>query len=312
MPSKLTADQIQNYLQQLQLPAPDSHKGDNGKLLIIGGSNLFHAASRWSLDISSKFVDMVFYSSVPSNNTLIKEAKQNFWNGIVVPRMEVEKYLTEADCILIGPGMERTELNSKFNLRDRDFYLKHPPNREDWQHNTQKIVNYLIAKYPDKKWVIDAGALQMMDPILLTDKCVITPHLRELDRLLKNLKMEALSPDSDDDLLQLSSLINQAAILLKGPVDKIIYQQEVMLIEGGNAGMTKGGTGDVLAGLLAGLYATNKLLPSLIISSYINKKTGDALFKEKGPFFNATDLLDKIPQVLWRQVQQFQNAASSN
>jgi NAD(P)H-hydrate repair Nnr-like enzyme with NAD(P)H-hydrate dehydratase domain len=98
---------INQHLRQIEPFSPESHKGENGKLLIIGGSHLFHAASKWSLDIASKFVDMVFYASTPENNQLIKEAKQNFWNGIVVPRAELENYLKEADCILIGPGMER-------------------------------------------------------------------------------------------------------------------------------------------------------------------------------------------------------------
>src|SRR5579859_5973250 len=96
--------QLEKYFQHIQLPKPDSHKGQNGKLLIIGGSELFHAASKWSLDVASKCIDMVFYSSVPSNNTLIQQAKGEFWNGIVVSRGEVESYFAEADCILIGPG----------------------------------------------------------------------------------------------------------------------------------------------------------------------------------------------------------------
>lgn len=307
MSSKLTTNQIHQYLEQLQLPESSSHKGDNGKLLIIGGSELFHAASRWSLDISSKFVDMIFYSSVHSNNALIKEAKQNFWNGIVVPRMELEKYLVEADCVLIGPGMERFEPNQKYNLRSRQFYIEHPPNKDEWQADTQKITNYLLAKYADKKWVIDAGALQMVSPNLLTDRCIITPHRKELEQLLENgseMELDAFLNAGGIDLAALSQQLNQTAILLKGPIDTIAYQQQSWQVEGGNAGMTKGGTGDVLAGLIAGLYTNNQLLPSLIAASYINKKAGDALFEEVGPFYNASDLLNKIPQVLWEEIKQ--------
>src|SRR3989344_5034505 len=98
------------FLQQLKLPDPTSHKGQNGKLLIIGGSQLFHAASKWSLDVASRLVDMVFYSSVPSNNDLLKQAKGEFWNGIVLPRGQTEPYLQESDVVLIGPGMERSRL----------------------------------------------------------------------------------------------------------------------------------------------------------------------------------------------------------
>ena len=55
-------------LKTLYVPPPDSHKGQNGKLLVIGGSHLFHAASLWALTVASRIVDLVHYSSVPENN----------------------------------------------------------------------------------------------------------------------------------------------------------------------------------------------------------------------------------------------------
>lgn len=255
---------VQNHLKKIQLPLPDSHKGQNGKLLIIGGSQLFHAASKWSLDIASKFVDMVFYSSVPQNNELIKEAKQNFWNGIVIPRDEIESYLQEADCVLIGPGMKR-------------------------DNETRQIVNKLLEKYPHQKWVIDAGALQMVNPKLLQKNMIITPHQKEFN---------LLNQKSHDKKIP-------ATILLKGPIDQIIYSGETFSITGGNAGMTKGGTGDVLAGLVAALYCKNDAVSSCIVASYVNKKAGDQLFKKSGPFFNASDLIAVVPEIMWKELRQF-------
>lgn len=247
------------FFKKIRLPDPQSHKGQNGKLLIIGGSELFHAASKWSLDIASKFIDMVFYSSVPSNNKLIQEAKGNFWNGIVVPRQDVEKYIEEADCILIGPGMERSA-------------------------ETEKIVNTLLKKYADKKWVLDAGALQMVDPKLLKPNHIITPHSREMT--IVGTKLKPNQPI-------------QSVVLLKGPIDTVKAGGKEIKIEGGNAGMTKGGTGDVLAGLVAALYCTNDALTACVVASYINKKAGEKLFEAVGPNFNASDLVQTIPEVFW-------------
>lgn len=275
-------------LQQIKLPLSDSHKGQNGKLLIIGGSNLFHAASKWSLDVASKFVDMVFYSSVPSNNQLVKEAKQNFWNGIVVERENLLDYLTEADCILIGPGMERQTL-TEAELTSSIIPVE-ALTPQDWQTNTAKIINSLLTAFPHKKWVIDAGALQMVLPQLLTPSCIITPHHQELTLIeQKMLKQNLDAPP--------------VITLLKGKIDQIITPQQTYQIEGGNAGMTKGGTGDVLAGLVAGLYATNDALSSCLVASYINKQAGDYLYSTVGPFFNASDLVQAIPQTLWREMQ---------
>ncbi len=286
---------LRNHIPLINLPQPNSHKGDNGKLLIIGGSELFHAASSWSLEIASKFVDMVFYSSIPSNNQLIAKAKQNFWNGIVIPRTELENYIDEANCILIGPGMERVSHSQT------DPSLA--PTKKEWQDNTFKITNYLLKKHPHKKWVIDAGALQMLEPQLLNKNCIITPHEKELNILLKKIK----APDllgKEKNWLKISQALNQTHIIAKGPVDTVVTNNQIYYIHGGNAGMTKGGTGDVLAGLVAGLYSTNSADKSCLWGSYLNKKAGDYLFETVGPFYNASDLVTAIPPTLWQIIKK--------
>jgi NAD(P)H-hydrate epimerase len=83
---------------------------------------------------------------------------------------------------------------------------------------------------------------------------------------------------------------------VKGQTDIVCNGEgERRIIKGGNAGMTKGGTGDVLAGLIAALACKNDPFLSTIAGSFINKKAGDELYKKVGPFFNATDLADQIP-----------------
>lgn len=260
---------LDTALAKISLPQNDSHKGQNGKLLIIGGSELFHAASRWSLDVASKLVDMVFYSSVPSNNKLIIQAKEKFWNGIVIERKQIKNYIEEADVILIGPGM------------DRSFY-------------TKILVNSLLKKYSHKKWVIDAGALQMLDIKLLNENHIVTPHHQEM-KILEN----------KSKLFTENNYLGNSYCLLKGQVDKIFQPKnpQALIVEGGNAGMTKGGTGDVLAGLLAALYCKNSALDSCLIASYINKKAGDELYKIQGPYFNSSDLVEIIPQTLWSVIK---------
>lgn len=257
---------IDFYLKKIILPSADSHKGQNGKLLIIGGSELFHAASKWSLDVASRFVDMVFYSSIPENNQLIKEAKGNFWNGIVISRKNLNPYAQEADCILIGPGM----------LRNKE---------------TKKIVDDLLEKFPDKKMVIDAGALQTVEVDLLNANHILTPHKKEMSGLEE--KLEVLGKKLTD---------LKTTILLKGEVDQVLFGDERIEIKGGNAGMTKGGTGDVLSGLVAALYCTHDALTSSVVASYINKKAGEFLYKTVGPFFNATDLATTIPKIFWKEI----------
>jgi NAD(P)H-hydrate repair Nnr-like enzyme with NAD(P)H-hydrate dehydratase domain len=202
--------------------------------------------------------------------------------------------------------------------------------------------------------VIDAGALQMVDPTLLNKNCIITPHHKEFQMIYrkrvaqlteiledgsykgefegesfetaKNWKPEypmwfedsilesmAHYQNLDSDQLRnfsnhythASKLLFGTTILTKGSTDTLVRwsgnydTSSLEAIDGGNAGMTKGGTGDVLAGLVAGLYSmTDDPFAAAVVGSYVNKKAGDELFEKVGPFFNATDLADQIPRTL--------------
>jgi NAD(P)H-hydrate epimerase len=276
-----------DLLKQLYVPPSDSHKGQNGKLLIVGGSQLFHAASLWALATASRLVDMTFYASVKENNDLVHELKKEFRNGIVVQRNDIDWYADEAEAILIGPGMLRTEM--KFD-RDRELSLVEINALEDEGEQTYFMTKYLLEKFPDKKWIIDAGALQMMELSWLKQlkgQVLLTPHQGEFDRVF-------------DETREVSDLAQEynANILLKGEKDIVCSPEKCIEITGGNAGMTKGGTGDVLAGLIAGLATKNDLFLAAAAGSYINKKAGESLEERVGFTFNASDLAQEIPVVM--------------
>lgn len=264
---------IGKYLKQIVLPKTDSHKGQNGRVLVIGGSRLFHAASFWAASMASKVVDMVHFSSpTMENNELMRvRAKEGFWEGIVVSWEDVEKYIEEDDCILIGPGMERGE-------------------------ETRDVVNKLLTKYPEKRWVVDGGALQEVDPTLLNNNMIITPNKRELEIILdKATKQQSFN------LVEIG-----VTMLAKGREDVVTglrqtangVQQEKIEIVGGSAGMTKGGTGDVLAGLVAGFYAKSPAMASCVVASQVNKLAGEHLEKKMGVFYAANDLIGDVQKVL--------------
>lgn len=248
--------QIEKYLSQIVMAKPSSHKGENGRVLVIGGSKLFHAASFWSACMASKIVDMVHFSSPQmENNELMRvKAKEKFWDGIVVPWEEVEHYIEEDDCILIGPGMERGE-------------------------ETKSIINKLLAKYPSKRWVVDGGALQEVDPNLLNSNMIVTPNKREQEIIV-------------------GKDLGGATVLSKGETDVVVCGDEKEEIAGGSAGMTKGGTGDVLAGIVSGLYCKSPAMASCVVASYVNKRAGEELEKKMNQFFSASDLIPEVQILL--------------
>lgn len=273
-------------LSKLYMPKASSHKGDNGKLMVIGGSILFHAASLWSLKIASRIVDMVFYSSVDSNNEIVQREKEEFGDGIIVPRDKIEHYIEEADAVLIGPGLPREN------------------GIEKGDNDTKELTETLLNKYSNKKWVVDGGSLQVIKPSTLPHNSIITPHHKEFEVLKSRIQNPELrikiQNAKPEEQVQIFAQEFSCAVLLKGEVDIVSDGTRTVQVKGGNAGMTKGGTGDVLAGLVAALYCKNEAFLSACAGSYINKRAGEELYKKVGLYFNASDLADEIPRVMKR------------
>ena len=277
-------------LKNLYVAPKESHKGENGKLTIIGGSHLFHGASLWALKVASRIVDMVFYSSVSENNKLTEKLQSELYDFIAVPREKIETYIEESDAVLIGPGLAREE------------------GREKDEESTKALTERLLKKFPKKKWIIDAGSLTEMDPQWLKQlngNVVITPHIGEFEKLFGvNVTRNTANVTRENNESRVTSHVSRFAkefncvILLKRPTDIVCSPSICVQIRGGNEGMTKGGTGDVLAGLVAALACKNDLFLAAAAGSYINKKAGDALYKRVGPNFNASDLADEIPKVM--------------
>ncbi len=286
--------------RKLYRPPVNSHKGQNGKLTIIGGSRLFHGASLWSLKIASRLVDMVFYAPVAENQQLVQKLKASLYDFICIPRSEVENYIMESDAVLIGPGLTRD-----YRLKIKSAEKIQKLSEADWQENTYKITRYLLMKFPQKKWVIDAGSLQMMSAEWLRklEHVVITPHLGEFSKLFKLEKeIRALKPAGSFPVLA-GLVSNQAkeygcTIVLKGPTDIVCSPTQCAYDKQGNPGMTKGGTGDVLAGLIAGLVCKNDLFLAACAGVFAQGLAGNQLYKRVGPYFNASDLCEEIPKVL--------------
>ncbi|OGK08392.1 NAD(P)H-hydrate dehydratase [Candidatus Roizmanbacteria bacterium RIFCSPHIGHO2_01_FULL_35_10] len=288
---------IKPFLKKLTLPKPNSHKGQNGKILIIGGSTLFHSASIWAAEIASHFADMVHYSSTEENNEVFLTLKKKFRNGIIVSNKNILDYVEEDDVILMGPGMVRGKIKN-YELRIKNFsdILK----IKDEAEYTYQLAKYLLTNYPNKKFVLDAGALQMMDPKWLTGlktKAIITPHQGECAKLFGESVVK-YSVKQKVEAVQRQAKKYNCVILLKAVDDFISDGEKTFVIKGGNAGLTKGGTGDVLAGLSASFYAKNKPVESCVFASLILKKTAERLFLQKGYWYNITNIIDTIPQVL--------------
>lgn len=270
---------VKSLFSRLSLPQRLSHKGQNGKVLIIGGSSLFHAASLWAAEVVCHFVDMVHYSSTVENEKIFHDLKKNFRNGIIVPQKDLEEYASQDEVILIGPGMMREGSEGQY---------------------TKDLTRSLVEKYPEKKFVFDAGALQMMDRQTLTKlktTPILTPHQKEFEALFGVAIMEK-NPEEKEEVVAHTAAKFNTVILLKAVSDYVSDGQSTYVIDGGNAGLTKGGTGDVLSGLTASFFASNSAIDSALLASVLLKATADSLFDNSGYWYNVGDIIKRLPEVL--------------
>lgn len=259
------------YLKKLFQPQNNSNGEDNGQVTIIGGSTLFHGAPILALITASRIVDMVFFSSPEKSvGTVAEKMKSQLMSFIWVPWNEIEHYIEKSDAVLIGPG-----LMSYRSEADKGIY-----------EETRSITGNLASKFPEKKWVIDAGSLQVMDPNWIPKNAILTPNKKEYKLLFGNLDPQKAAKKY------------KCIIVLKGPVTSVFNDGEAIDIIGGNPGLTKGGSGDVQAGLTVALLAKNDPLLAATSSAFLIKAAANELQKTKGIYYNADDLANKIPEVL--------------
>ncbi|CAN5317168.1 hypothetical protein BH10PAT1_BH10PAT1_7700 [soil metagenome] len=274
-------------LQKLYKPESNSSGEDNGQVTIIGGSSLFHGAPLYGLKVASRIVDMVFFASPEKSvGSIAENLKSKLFSFIWTPWNELEKYIEKSDAILIGPGFLRyTSENSTKEEREKC---------DDACQLTKSITENLLAKFPNKKWVIDAGSLQTMDPKFIPKNSILTPNKKEF-KILFNLDY------SETNAKKMSFKYN-CIIVVKGPVTFIFNKDEIIEVHGGNAGMTKGGTGDTQAGLTVALLAKNNAVLAACAGAYIIKAAADELYKTKGIYYNSDDLSEIIPSILFSAV----------
>jgi hydroxyethylthiazole kinase-like uncharacterized protein yjeF len=293
---------VRDFFKKFNLPKENSHKGQNGKVLIIGGSSLFHAASLWAAEVASHFVDIVHYCSTKENQKIFLNLKTKFRNGIIVSKKDLIDYVKEDDAILVGPGMVRDN-NLKLKMKNEKLRIKNKNELiqiKDEALYTYLITKFLIENFSQKKFVFDAGALQMMEKewlLKLKTPAIITPHQKEFERLFGE-KIFDLDFEKKVEIVKKYAKKYKIIILLKAIKDIVSDGEKTYVVEGGNQGLTKGGSGDVLAGLVVGFYAKNKALESTVFASILLKKTADVLFLEKGYWYNINNLIEAVPLVL--------------
>ncbi|WP_297495703.1 NAD(P)H-hydrate dehydratase [Thermococcus sp.] len=261
------------------------HKGQNGKLLVIGGSENYYGAPYLASKAASYLVDLVYLAmpSAPAGKITDPDLILRPFSGenFSIEHLDGLLELAEkADAVVIGPGI---------GLEDE----------------TKELVREFVRRC-EGPIVIDADGIKAVagDLDILRDKTfVLTPHAGEF-KVLFGVK----PPES---LLERAELVRAKAgeiggvVLLKGPYDVISDGKTWKYNRTGNRGMTTGGTGDVLAGLAGALLALgNEPLRSASVGAFLNGLAGDLTKEELGENFTALEIIRRIPKAV-KWVEEF-------
>ena len=287
------AEYFVNYGDFLRLKNREdsSHKGNNGRVLIVGGSGDYSGAPAIAgMAAIGAGCDLVYVAAPHDAAQAIKSTSPD----LIVKSLEGDKlslkHLDEilklsekVDAVLIGPG---GGIDSE----------------------TSKLFNVLVSKIK-KPIVLDADSLKQVEMSLIKNRSdmILTPHIFEFKSFFNvsgNLNLDIDSYDFkkvDENVSEFQQIVRQinASVIVKGQYDLILSGTKFRINKSGNPGMTVGGTGDALAGISAGLLSQGlNAFDSACLAAFINGLAGDEAFDEKGNGFSATDLLSHIGGVI--------------
>ncbi len=262
-------------------PAKDSHKGMNGRLLVIGGGPFTGAPAFVASAAYRIGADTVHIATPDRAYPVIASFSPNFivhaLGGSRLVRADVGTIFdlaSEMDAVVIGPGLGNSDATLEA-IRE-------------------------IAKGLTIPLVLDADAFPALSghlEVLKGKTGIMTPHAREFTVV----SGEKPPPDLESKAAAAKAFAKTTGftVLLKGAVDVVTDGDRVKYTRGGNPGMTVGGTGDVLAGLAGGLLAKRvRPYEAARLAAFTNKYAGDLAFEDLSFGMTAEDVADRVPRVL--------------
>ncbi|PSP82138.1 bifunctional ADP-dependent NAD(P)H-hydrate dehydratase/NAD(P)H-hydrate epimerase [Halobacteriales archaeon QS_1_68_17] len=256
---------------------PDSHKGDHGEVLVVGGGPYTGApalAARAALRAGADLVRVACPAPVArevqgySENLIVRPFDGEF---LAPANLDpVRSLAADHDAVVFGPG-----------LGDADATLA--------------AVREFLEGF-DGTAVVDADALAVVPDVETEATLICTPHQGEL---------RGMGGRTAEDWRERAEFVESFAadlghvLLVKGAYDVISDGKTTRVNRTGNPGMTVGGTGDVLAGATGALAATQEPLHAAAISAHVNGRAGDLVVDRQGYGLVATDLLDALPTATW-------------
>lgn len=268
---KLYAKDIKTQIVETNLvykiyPKPrkkNSFKNKYGRVLLIGGSVNMSGAIILSAKTALKSgVGLANILTEKDSHIIVASqlptAMTNFHEDQLTE--EIKESIKQADCIVFGPGMNP----------ENKFYTE--------------LLEYLTKEY-DKTLVIDAGGLNILSSnIKFLEKhkpeIILTPHPGELARLMQ-IKSSDIQSDRIKYTNEFLSEYKSITLVLKGAKTIIANKDSIFINNTGNAILARGGSGDILSGII-GAFCSQSIdsISSAILGNYIHGLAGDIAIKD--------------------------------
>ncbi|MDG2176379.1 MAG: NAD(P)H-hydrate dehydratase [Gammaproteobacteria bacterium] len=276
---KLDYDSIKHQLSKRD---SNTHKGNYGHVLVIGGDKGFGGAALMAgMSAARTGAGLVSVATHPDHCAAFLARCPELMVKGVEDSADLVSLMPSATVVVLGPGLGQS----------------------DWSQVCLKLAigNLTSNKIP---LVLDADALNLLsqgsgrDDLDKLDEIVLTPHPGEAARLL-GCTTEEVQADRASAVARLQEIFG-GVVILKGAGTLICYsqgeRQQIDQCRHGNPGMASGGMGDVLSGVLGGLLAQGfSLSESCRLGVCIHSHAADLQAKAKGERgLLATDLLDSI------------------
>lgn len=261
---------------------PNSNKGTFGKILNVAGSNNYIGAAY--LSSLAAYKTGAGYVALATVEKVAKSICSVLPEVVNIKRYQALNNLQAFDVLLIGCGLGKNIITK---VLFRNFIKK------------ANEINIPV--------IIDADGLNILaqSNIKIPQKCIITPHPAEAGRLL-NISVEEVLKDLECSAKALSQKYNCVTVL-KTHNTVICNQNNEIYINGhGNSALAKAGTGDVLAGIIAGLLAQKlELFEAAKLGVYLHSRAGELASTDLTEYsVLASELISYIPKAIKELSQQ--------
>ena len=249
----------------------NSNKGTFGKILNVSGSEYMTGAGVLSsisaLKIGAGYVELA------SQENVLKAVSFQAPEVVLAPISKIEDLIKTSTVLLIGCGLSTS-------------------------NEAVELFTNTISKAKNLPTVIDADGLNILakNKIELPDQTILTPHPKEAARLL-NCGLDKVLNDFDVCAKQISEIYNCVTVLKSHRTIVVSPSGEIYRNTTGNSALAKAGSGDVLAGMIAGLLAQKmNVFDASVLGVYLHGLAGD-LAKENLSAYGvlASDTIRYIP-----------------